>query len=87
MLNSEPYQIGAFLPGDCGELLPNASHLFRGAGVDDSGSDPGLSPRVSLSSLPEWRGGGLLRRLGGEKQFAIPDIGPAPHSHWEKTEA
>lgn len=86
MLNFEWCQMGAFLPGE--ELLPDLSHRVRRAGLGDAGFDvPGLSPRVSLSSLPEWRGGGLLWSSGGEKQLAIPELRPTPHCHWEKIEA
>lgn len=88
MLNFEWCQMEVFLPGDCEEFLPDASHRVRGAGLGDPRSDaPGLSLRVNLSSLLEWRGGGLLRSSGGGKQFAVQKLEPTPHGQWEKFEA
>lgn len=79
MLNSWWCQVGAFLPGDRGELFTDASHRVRGAGLGGPRSDaPGLSPRVSLSSLLEWRGRGLLQRSGRRK--GVRNSGDGAHT-------
>lgn len=46
MLNSEWCEVGAFLPGHCGELLPDVSHQVRGAGVGAQGPMPLVLSRV-----------------------------------------
>lgn len=72
--------VGAFLPDGCTAFLPGGSHRVTGACL--GAQSP--SPPLSLSSLPEWRGGRLLRRSEGRKQFAIPEMGPTPHCPGEK---
>lgn len=90
MLNSKWCQMGAIpSTGDCGELLPDASHRVRGAGLGGPKSDA-LRAVVAGEPLllPGMEGRELLQqRSGGEKQFVIPVMRPTPHWPGEKIEA